>query len=56
MSLTIVATKLITTESCCSRLVPANVAHTSILASEADLKFSLVLVEASTEAVVEVGQ
>ena len=56
MSLTIVTAKLIAAESCCIKLVPANVTHTAIHASEADLKLSLVLIEASTETVVEVGQ
>ena len=56
MPLTIVAAKLIAAESRCIRLVPANVTHTAIHASEADFKLSLVLIEASAEAVVEVGQ
>ena len=56
MSLTIVTAKSIATESRCIRLVPANVTHAAIHASKADLELSLVLIEASTEAVVEVGQ
>ena len=55
MPLTIVAAKSIAAESRCIKLVPANVTHTAIHASKADLELSLVLIEASAEAVVEVG-
>ena len=52
---TIVSAESIATESHRIRLVPANVTHTPVHASEADLECSLLLIESSTEAVVEVG-